>query len=457
MSLRRADLRFALPQPARAATVLGGLSAWEKALEEAGLSLGGRELVVAPAALASEALALQPATLLLEGRARLPGWSAQMLLPLPTPAEPELVLPAGRPGPVRYAIRGWRPGASPAMRARNAVAREALARGLVPPGRATVTAASRRPGLPFFVAAANRELGLGAEDWFASFGPWPQRHSRGAFFLFLPGEPEPAWVLKFARLPGLEALFERDERGLQLVERSAVIVKSHAPLFVGRLEVDGLHASVETAATGRRLPSVLGSRAPRAERLKALERVAEWLLRIGMQTKAPPDTLEPERRRLAGVEGLARFVEELPPVPAVFQHGDVGGDNVVLRGETFTVVDWESAREHGLPLWDLFYLLTGGLALLDGLDDESRRDEHFVDLWRGDLPSSDVLFRWTRRAAEALGVPQEAVGRLATLLWLSYAAEDAPKARGPLEPATVRFARRWLEDPALGSGWDRWR
>ena len=457
MSFRRADLRFALPQPARSATVLGGLPEWEAALEEAGLSLDGRDLVVAPAALASEALALRPETLLLEGRGRLPGWSAQLLLPLPTESEPELVLPAGQPEPVRYAIRGWRPATSPAMRARNFVAREALARGFVLPGRATVTAGSRRPGPPFFVAAANRELGLGAEGWFASFGPWPQRHSRGAFYLFPAGAPEPAWVLKFARMPGLEALFDRDERGLRLVERSPEIVRNHAPRVVGRLEVDGLHAVVETAAIGRRLPAVLGSNSTPGERLAALERLADWLLRIGTETKAPPDTLEPERRRIAAVEGLARFVEELPPVPAVFQHGDIGGDNVFFRGDTFTVVDWESVREHGLPLWDLFYLLTGGLALLDGLDDESRRDEHFVRLWRGDLPSSDVLFRWTRRAVEALGLRDEAVGRLATLLWLSYAAEDAPKARGPLEPATVRFARRWLEDPALGPGWDRWR
>jgi hypothetical protein len=92
--------------------------------------------------------------------------------------------------------------------------------------------------------------------------------------------------------------------------------------------------------------------------------------------------------------------------------------------------------------------------------------EFFVRLWRGDAPESRTLFRWTRAVAEATGVPAEAVGPVATLLWLSYAlgdlehaerverVENKPRA---FQPFTVRAANRWLEDPALGPGWSRWR
>jgi hypothetical protein len=429
MSFRRNDLRFALAVPVRE-----------------------NELVVTPAERLDEALAAEPTAFLVIGgrparalRAR--GYEAVPLLPLPNAAEPELLVPAGQAGPVRYAIRGWRPGTSAATRARNLVAREALARGLVPAGREAVTAASRVAGPPFFVAAASERLGLDAAGWFASFGQWPQPHSRGAFYLFRAGEAEPAWVLKFARVTGLEELFDRDERGLNLAARSPEIVARHAPRLVGRFEVDGLHASVETAAVGERLPAVL-----EREGLAALERLAAWLVQMAEETVAPPETLEPERERLRGL------VDALPPVPAVLQHGDLGGDNAVFGRDDFTVVDWESAREHGFPLWDLFYLLTGGLATLDGLRDEGRRDEHFARLWRGELPSSEVLFRWTRRAVEALDLAPEAVGPLATGLWRSYAAHDAETAaKREHEPATVRFARRWTSDPALGSGWSAWR
>jgi Phosphotransferase enzyme family len=480
MSLRRADPRFALPRPVTTATVVGDLPGWRDGLEQAGVEVisGRAELVVAPAGRATEALALEPELLVLEGgrparRLRAAGWSPLVLLPLPDAERPELLLPAGRAASVRYAVRHWRAGTSTATRARNVLARELVARRIVPPGRRTLTAASRTGGDPFFVSAARDALEVEPADWFASFGRWARPFSRGAFFLFAGQDPAPEWVLKFARIPGLERLFDRDERGLRLAERSPPVVASHAPRLVGRLDVGGFYASIETAAQGEALVAALDSSRPRSERLAVVERIAEWLVRLSEETAAPPAALEAERRRLAAevvprweAEGLPQdVVEELPPVPAVFQHGDVFGENVILdeRGG-FTIVDWESAREHGLPLWDLFYFLTRAIAMLDDLRAEAEREEHFVRLWRGELASSEVLFHWTRRAVAAGGIPPQAVGSLATLLWLSYALLDLDQVAeigetdgAAPQPTTALFARRWLTEPGLGPGWDRWR
>jgi hypothetical protein len=474
MSLRRADPRFTLPRLARTAAVVGYLPGWQEGLEEAGVEMitGKPALVVASADRAAEALALEPELVVLEGgrparRLGDAGWSPLALLPLPDVERPELLLPAGHPAPVRHAVRQWRPGTSAATRARNALARELTARGVVPPGRRRVTVASRSGGDPAFVQAARDALELDASDWFLAFGRWATSVSRGTFFLFPPQEPEPAWALKFARLPGLGGIFERDERGLRLAERSPPVIADHAPRLVGRLEVEGLHASVETAARGESLMAAIGPTRPRSDRVAAVERIAEWLVRLGEETAASPELLEPERRRLAAEvvprwlgDGLPRtFVDDLPPIPAVFQHGDVFGENVVLDGDDFTVLDWESAREHGAPLWDLFYFLTRSIAVLDDLRTEAEREDHFVRLWRGELPSSELLFRWTRRAVAATEVPPATVGPLATLLWLSYALLDldqvGPDAEPP--PTTVLFARRWLSEPGLGPAWDRWR
>ena len=481
MSLRRADPRFVLPGFARPAAVVGDLSGWREGLEQAGVELvtaERAELVVASSANADEALAWRPEHLVLEGgrparRLRAEGLSATVLLPLPDVERPELLLPAGHAESVRLAVRQWRPGRSARTRARNALARELLARGLVPPGRRTVTTASRSPGDPFLVRAAREALDLEATSWFLSFGRWASRFSRGTFFLSAGRDDEPGWVIKFARLPGLGAIVDRDEQGLRLAADSADIVAGHAPRFLGRFEVDGLHASVETAARGESLTAALEPSRPASERLAVVEQIAHWLVRVGAVTSAPPQALEQELRRLETTvvrrwipDGLPEdVIEQLPPVPAVLQHGDVYGENIMLDGAGgFTVLDWESAREHGLPLWDLFYFLTRAIAALDDLSTESDREEHFVRLWLGELPSSELLFRWTRRAVEAVEIPPQAVGTLATLLWLSYAQLDSDKAveieaveGASEEPATVLFARRWLSEAGLGPGWDRWR
>jgi hypothetical protein len=406
------------------------------------------------------------------GRGSLPaGWSTRVLLLLPDRDRPELLLPAGAGAAVRYAVRHWRGGTTGVMRARNLVARELLARGVVPPGRAATTVAARTSGPPFLVAAALEALGVDGVQWFLAFGPWAHSFSRGAFYLFERHEAQPAWVVKFARIPGLRRLFDKDEQGLRLAERAGAIVGEHAPRLVGRFEAGGLEASIETAATGSRLADLLRSPVHRHERTATLERIAAWIVEVARETSSSPATLEPELRWLAAEVAPAwtehglpdGVVEDLQGLPAVMQHGDLWADNIFVHRDGFTVVDWESVQAHGMPLWDMFYFLTDALAIVAGVSSEDEREEHFVRLWRGDLSSSEVLFRWTRATAEASRVPPEAVGRVATMLWLSYALGDIARSerRGEStaakEPSTLRFARRWLSDPALGPGWNRWR
>ena len=101
------------------------------------------------------------------------------------------------------------------------------------------------------------------------------------------------------------------------------------------------------------------------------------------------------------------------------QHNDLGPWNIISEGGSeFIAVDWESANPSGLPLWDLWYFLAHALRLLDGED--AADDTAFSRLFRGGAPSSPELFRWTRTAVEALEIPPDAVGRLATLCWLHH-------------------------------------
>jgi hypothetical protein len=484
VSLRRTDARFLLPRHAERALVLGALDPWREGLLQAGVEvLAARnprrpDLVVAPVSLASEALASRADMVVLEGapprRLRTGDLTFQRLLARPNLEEPSLLLPVDDPVAALYAVERWSVVDRGWKSARLLVARELLRRRRFPNLAATVTVALRKGGPPFVVASAavhaclpsglRSLLTLGQGDVL----------SRNVFHLFPPGARAPAWVVKFPRLPGYVESFDRDERGLTFAARAGGTVARHAPQLLARFQIHGLHASVETAAVGHRLRELLLRPGRATEKQHLVDAVAEWILDVGRETAAPPEALAAERRRLAQevVEpwrdrgASSELVATLPPLPAVLQHNDLGSWNIVVGPDEFVALDWESAREHGLPLWDLFYFLADALAVLDGSTHGEQRHIHTTKLFRGDLPSSEILFAWTRRAVAAAGVPAEVVGPIATLCWLHHALSPirrrdaiASTAAGSPQPVhgTERVAEAWLADPALGTTWNRWQ
>lgn len=473
VSLRRIDIRFALPRAIRRAAVLE-LDDWREPLEAAGVELAGSgelDLAVAPVERCAEAIALGASAVVLEGRGgarrlRATGYKALRYLPLPSVEAPDLLVPLAPDAPLRYALRTWRPAESRAKGARNA-AFAALARHeALPDLRPLQTIGIREPGVPAPIAAA---VGLGAPPgarWFLTLGQGDEL-TRAVFQLFAPGAAEPAWALKLARVRDYEEPFARDEHGLALAREAGGNTSRHAPRLAGRFVVDGHHASLETAAVGERLSTLLPRRSKAAQ--SAFSEVAAWSLVVGVDTGTRDGLREElarlEREVLPAWDVPAQLVADLGAVPMVLQHNDLGTWNIVSAGPgRFTILDWESARRHGLPLWDLLYFAVDALGLLDRMGSFEERAAHAVRLLRGDLPASSTLFEWIRRYVQELQLPPESVGRLATLCWLthglSHVARGAAAGRveqsAPLPPAE-RIAPMWLEDPLLGPGWDRWR
>jgi hypothetical protein len=355
--------------------------------------------------------------------------------------------------------------------ARKVVARELAGRRALPGLGRTVAVATREVAEPFMVAAASSRFDL--PDGLGHVLTLGQGDalSRSVFHLFPPGCPSPEWVLKFARVPAYREPFDRDERGLELAARAGPLVAQRAPRLVGRLEREGLHASLETAAVGRRLRERLQAPGSRAEKLRLVEAVCAWIVDLSRATAAPPERLQKERLRLerevltqwptAGAQVLA----DLPPLPAILQHNDLGSWNLIFDGTDFTAIDWESAREHGLPLWDLFYFLADALAMIDGAWTGADRPDHTVRLFLGELASSRLLFAWTRRAVTALDLPSAAVGSVATLCWLHHSLSHVARGSAldrfaPGAPSRLHgvegTAAAWLATPELRRGWTRW-
>lgn len=479
--LARVDARFLLPRPVQRAAVLGEAAGWREGLQAAGVSLapageplGSADLAVASARSAGPAASTGAGMVIVEG-ARRPSLGSHALatrafLALPSIEAATVFLPLDCPAALRYALAEWLAPPARWKQLRNRLLEPALARGIAP-ARRLVTVAQREQGQPFLVAAAH-ELGIPRRiDWFLAAGQGDAL-SRGVFQVFEHDAPEPRWALKFARVPGYVEPFDRDERGLRLASRVGGPIAEHAPRFLGRLVVGGIHASLESAAVGQQLLGFLHAAAPRREKLRAIEAIAEWTLSVARHTRAAPERLEPERDRLTQHVlphwrgAPAELADQLAAIPAVFQHRDLGSWNVVVRPGGFTALDWEDARLHAPPLWDLWYLLADTLAHLDGAPDLDARERHFVRLFRGELAASAILFRWTRRTVEALGIPVDAVSTLATLCWLDagLSHHERESAIGQYAPGMARaptlyerIGELWLSTPGLGLSWNSWQ
>ena len=299
MSLRRIDLRFAFPHEVRRAAVIG-LDDWRAGLEEAGVELGNDgelDLAVAPVERADEVLGLGARAAVLEGRGgarklRNAGYATSRYLPLPTIETPDLLLPLEHDGPVRYALTIWRPAETWPKQVRNR-ALAAVAR-FGPDPRPLQTLGLHEPGPPATLAAAARRGVPADAGWFLTLGQGDDL-TRAVFHVFAPGSRSPGWVVKTARVPGYDEPFAKDEAGLALVEAAGGVVPRHAPRLLGRFEVEGRHASVESAAVGERLSTLLAR--DRARGREAFADITAWVSDVGKQT-ATAGVLDEEVGRL---------------------------------------------------------------------------------------------------------------------------------------------------------------
>ena len=475
--LRRADPRFLLPAAPRTMAVLPGAEPWAEALRRSGVraAIGGEvpDLVVATGGAALEAARAGASMVVLEGaRGRrtleAAGYHTQSWMPLPSLEAPRALMPVGHPDVARYAVRSWAASDQAWKRARNFAAGTLLGHRSPAEFRRTVTIGLRSQA-PSFLMAAARGLGVPADAPFLLNLGGDDILSRAAFQVFPKGASSPAWVLKFSRVRGYDRPFIDDERGLGLIAGAGAAAASRAPRLLGRFQVDGYHASVETAAVGLPLDHFLVSSKPRPTKLAVVDRIASWILDVARSTASSSALLDEERRRLTEEVlpqwGVApELASGLADVPTVLQHNDLGCWNMVVGDGDFGVIDWESTRAHGFPLWDLFYFLTDALALVDGVG-ETGWDGYVVRLYRGELPSSAILFAWTRRMVSSLGIPSHAVGPLAALCWMHHGMSHLSRqemgnrfqADVSKLPRAERVAPLWLSDPALGTDWNCWR
>ena len=397
-----------------------------------------------------------------------PGYRSRTFAAVPSLAQPVLFVPTDRTNVARYALRTWTVPKSRRRALRKQVlvrvARPVLAR------RGALTVASPVEADPFVLETAAKRFDLGSRvDWLLLCGQGDEL-ARCAFVVFSRGARTPEWIVKFSRAKGYADPFDRDEHAAAIVAAAGGQAARRAPKFLGRFTADGHEASVETAATGSTLGDLLEHRHSRHASRRLIDAIAGWIIDVALETRAGAAVNELERIRhdvLPYYSAGPELLDGLDQIGGVLQHNDLGSWNIVAepRRDEFTVLDWESARACGLPLWDLWYFLADALRALDASPAEDPRDA-FRRLFRGEAPSSPLLFSWTRRAVERLRIPANAVGRLATLCWLHHgrshlARGAALEEHGGEAAVAIRWNAQdypdiWLDDALLGAEWSAW-
>ena len=465
--IRAADLRLVLPHPPTRVAVDAPTPAWAAAAAELGIAAepeGAPDLVVADGVPSVDA-----PMLLLRGRVpartlRARGHTVTRILVRPGPEGPRLALPLGKPAAAHLAFSDPMPRGARLARGRRLAARIGAGAGIAPAG-SLVTLAARTPGPPFPLVAA-AEFGTDASGgWTAGFGDGDD-FQRVVLHALPHGATEPTTVVKIARVPGYRAPFDADAAGLALLATHAPACAAHAPRLLGRFEVAGLAASVETAATGTPLHALLDASGDRA--LAHVERILAWIIELGRASRGPIGGLGPELDRLArevipGHEGIdpdpdGALLGPLGRLHPVLAHRDPGSWNITVAGADFTVLDWESAAYPSVPLWDTAYLLADACSAVDGPAPMDRKVARITALFAGEHRLSGFAFARLREAAAALEVPDDAIAPAIITGWLHHGRSRAARAvragRLPvIEGLINRVAARWLADPRLGAGW----
>jgi hypothetical protein len=258
-------------------------------------------------------------------------------------------------------------------RLKSLVARALLAAGLFPYAARHVTVAGRVPGGDG-AAPANSAVLEAAGAHGAGAGsvvlvtPWFEASRHVVGIIFRDGEP--ACVVKVPRRPGDDSGVERERRSLGRLAAVSPTAAAHAPRV---LAAPGGPALVEEAVTGEALgPELVRASPARALRLgmafvDAMPVTGNsgtdpaWYDRL---LGAPLDRFRREAPPELGAEALvASAHRHLRPLrdaalPLVFEHGDVGHPNLVVRPDgRLAALDWERSEERGLPGHDAVFLL----------------------------------------------------------------------------------------------------
>jgi hypothetical protein len=135
-------------------------------------------------------------------------------------------------------------------------------------------------------------------------------------------------------------------------------------------------------------------------------------------------------------------------LPTVTTHGDLTMSNILVEERTpLRIVDWESARPHGLPFADFHYAAADGRAAIDRY---RTRAQALVDSVDSRTDYGRFVARLTARIDGALARDPATSRLLLHAAALQHAAHERAKRQPGIQPFGTLV--RWLADRELRGG-----
>jgi hypothetical protein len=297
------------------------------------------------------------------------------------------------------------------------------------------------PHPPTYLLELARAADLDLSGWRCALSATGDYNTQKVLLLLTPPDQRrPTVIVKLTRDATVVPRLETERDALRDLEAMGLATDGRIPrvLFAGRHA--GLAVVGETVVEGRPFDRASETAT------RPVEDAAAWLTELGVRSTRPAAAVEVAA---AMDELLARFVslcrpddallERLraaveairgseAPFPLVFQHGDPGTWNLLVREDGSAVVlDWENADAAGMPLWDLFYLLRSH-AVGTGRRSGTRRRMHAIERYLFDAsPLSELVVGSVHAYADRLGLERALIEPLFHLCWMHQALKEATR------------------------------
>lgn len=261
------------------------------------------------------------------------------------------------------------------------------------------------------------------------------------FLTFVAGEALPRFVVKLGRLTLHNDAIQAEYRALQLVSAHGCHGRVRTPKPLLCWEHDGRLCLLQSVLDG---PDLWRANS-RARSLAFLDPIVDWLIHLAHMTRGPraqqsAETFTELIHRVAGhvrsepehamLEEITRRLDRRPvdPAPQIVEHGDMGTWNVtVARDGTIGILDWESSRDDGFPVVDLFYFLAYYGFMVDAALASADRLQSFVETFFGHGTFARVATSVVHRYTDALGLSRGWLGALFVACWLQQVTIDVER------------------------------
>jgi len=140
------------------------------------------------------------------------------------------------------------------------------------------------------------------------------------------------------------------------------------------------------------------------------------------------------------------------PAPLVATHNDLTMWNIFRENKVdIGIIDWETARDTGLPLVDLFYAVVDGVAATQGYADRLRA---FTACFVTGGIHEPVIEHLVRRLQRAIRLPDELLELCFHSCWIHHAANEH-HSTGQSEGPFIKIAQWLAMNPGQISPWIR--